>query len=156
MAVGTTTAIILGGAALGATSGAVQGIAAKKQANTQIDLLDQQAGFAAAERQRQADDLQKRQKVSYLKSGVLLTGSPLRIMEETDKYAQADKRQIFSQASIQSSNLSSAANTGIFKSLFGGMAQGAMAGYNLSGTFGGGNPKPNPIPKTPAPKKPAV
>jgi len=134
MAVTTTTAIILGaGAILGTGAGIAKGVADKKQAGRNADLLNKQAGFAAQERMRQADKLKSMQKVSYLKSGVLLSGTPELVMNETMDFAQADARQIFRTKDIQTRNLQSAAKTGMFTNTLQGLSSGLGLGMKGAG-----------------------
>lgn len=134
MAVTTTTALILGaGAALGAAGGFAEGLSNKKQANTNIEALNENADFTASERIREAQKLKQQQAVSYLKSGVLLSGTPELVMQETSDYAREDVRQIFKQRDIQAKNLTSAANTRMFTSLLKGVSSGALLGFKGAG-----------------------
>ncbi len=129
MAVTTTTALILGGAALGGVSGAM-GI---KQANSSIDVLNENAYNTSQERIRQAEELRSRQAVSFLKSGVLLSGTPELVMNETADYANRDVRQVFKQRDIQAKNLRSSAYTNMFTSIIKGGLQGAGLAHSMGG-----------------------
>lgn len=55
---------------------------------------ERQAFREAGIRQEQADDLLRRQKLAFIKSGVTLAGSPLIIMEQTRTDAQDDIDEI--------------------------------------------------------------
>ncbi len=142
MAVTTATAILLGSMAIGAAGGLAEGISNKKQANANIAMFNEQAEYSASERLRQANKLQQHQSVSYLKSGVLLSGTPEIVMQETATFANEDVRQIFRQRDVQSKNLSNAANMGMFTSLLKGTIQGASFGYSASGGSGYGMSTP--------------
>jgi len=128
MAVTTTTALILGGAALGAGVGAASGVMGMRDAKRQAIGIGEQASFAVSERLRQAVKMEQNQAVSYLKSGVTLEGTPEAVMAETREFAAEDARQIFKESDIQQANLKRLAKTQMFSSVLKGMGQGAMAG----------------------------
>ncbi len=56
---------------------------AKQRANAEASLMEQDAARAALEEKRDAEKMRKLQRMTYLKSGVDLEGSPLLVMEET-------------------------------------------------------------------------
>lgn len=57
--------------------------AAKRAAETQATLMEEDAKRAAQQELATAEDARKKQRMAFLKSGVDLTGSPLLVMEET-------------------------------------------------------------------------
>jgi hypothetical protein len=91
---GAVSAIALGLAAVSAAAAVKGGLEAKEASEEQAELATKQAGARAAEtrrlkerqvklEQREIEDIEKRQKLAFLASGVTLDGSPLLVMEET-------------------------------------------------------------------------
>jgi len=117
-----TTALLVGGAL-----GLGKGLFESAQIGRKADVLKEQVQFKAGERARQAGKLMARQKVSFMKSGVNLAGSPLQVIEETGAFAQEDVRQIFRTGDIQARNLRRSGQTAIFQ----GLGQGLMSGATL-------------------------
>lgn len=73
------------------------GISAQKAADTEASLQREQAELASTEAneeasrvEREAESFRKRQKIMFLKSGVAIEGSPLLILEETQREAQKE------------------------------------------------------------------
>lgn len=88
--------VATGLSALSGISSVLSGIQGVQAGRQQASLAKQQAGLQAAESVRQADrearfeaervnQVTRRLKLAYLKSGVTLEGSPLLVMEETRK-----------------------------------------------------------------------
>ena len=117
-----TTALLVGGAL-----GLGKGLFESAQIGRKADVLKEQVQFKAGERARQAGKLMARQKVSFMKSGVNLAGSPLQVIEETGAFAQEDVRQIFRTGDIQARNLRRSGQAAIFQ----GLGQGLMSGATL-------------------------
>ena len=117
-----TTALLVGGAL-----GLGKGLFESAQIGRKADVLKEQVQFKAGERARQAGKLMARQKVSFMKSGVNLAGSPLQVIEETGAFAQEDVRQIFRTGDIQARNLRRTGQAAIFQ----GLGQGLMSGATL-------------------------
>ena len=119
-----TTALLIGGAL-----GLGKGLFANKEAQTTASAIREQSEFQARERERQSSELKSFQKVSFLKSGVNLAGSPLKILEETTSFAKEDIRQIFESGNTRAGNVSRAGNAAIFQ----GLTEGLMAGFKFGG-----------------------
>jgi len=119
-----TTALLIGGAL-----GLGKGLFANKEAQTTASAIREQSEFQARERERQSSELKSFQKVSFLKSGVNLAGSPLKILEETTSFAKEDIRQIFESGNTRAGNVSRAGSTAIFQ----GLTEGLMAGFKFGG-----------------------
>lgn len=95
-------------------SSLVGGVQSLISGNEQSDLAKTQAALAAAEQDRvsarearlegeRVDEVLRRQKIAYLKSGVTLEGSPLLVMEETRRRGQDNIDEILRSGSASSS-----------------------------------------------------
>ena len=90
--------------ALSAGAQIFSGMAALRSADAEAGVQRQQAELAsmeaneeAARTERDAESFRKRQKILFLKSGVALEGSPLLILEETQRNAQKEADAIRKQ-----------------------------------------------------------
>lgn len=105
---------LLVAAAVGAGASALGGIQAKREADKQARLANEQAAARAAEtervtkrqaelEQRNIDQTIDRQKLAYLKSGVTLEGSPLLKLEETRRLGAENIDEINKAGEAQAS-----------------------------------------------------
>jgi hypothetical protein len=130
--------------ALGLASGLFKASADNKNATMQQEALLSQSEYSASERVRQAKKLQEEQTVGYLKSGVLLSGTPEMVIQETADYAMEDVRQIFKQRDIQSRMIEQQRKTSAISSIFGGLGKGLYTGYYINQQIFGKNTGKNP------------
>lgn len=116
------------------------------------------AGLEQQELEKQADNLMKdadandkrlseynrkflaEQEVAYGKSGVILDGSPLLVLEETRQMGLEDRVSAKRQAFNQSQNLRAQGRNRMLSAIGGGMASGMNA---MSGMGGGGSARPS-------------
>lgn len=71
---------------------------AKRRSEAEAALMEQDAERAALEERRMADKERRKQKMAFLKSGVLLEGSPLLVMEETRRKGEENARNVTGSA----------------------------------------------------------
>lgn len=86
---------------------------------------------AAAIKKREVEKFQSEQELAYLKSGVLLDGSPLLVLEDTRREGLADVRNIRESARNRASNLRRQGRSQLFGSFFSAGGQ-ALTGYGRS------------------------
>ena len=112
--------LLIAGTAASVAGTIQQGRAARAQARSEQDILNFNAEqkLKEAEQQRQyaqeeADKFSERgrrlrstQKVSYPKGGVLMTGTPAYVLEETAQNIEADKMEILKQGFLQAGRTS--------------------------------------------------
>jgi len=111
------------GLGLSAASMASSNVSAKKQA----EALKKEGEIKASERAKEINALAATQKVSFLNSGISLTGeentTPMAVLSSTYKTGKEDISQIKENYDLQIDNVYSQARTQLLKSL-GGLAMG--------------------------------
>lgn len=101
----TLSKVLTAASAAASVASLAGGVMSYKQGQEQAAAIESQAALQGAEQARVAErearmkqeeisDLQRRQKVAYLASGVTLKGSPLLIMEETRRKGADDINEI--------------------------------------------------------------
>ena len=115
-----------------------QAEATEREAARQATLARQTSERQAREEARQNIELEKRQKLSFLKSGVALTGTPLTILAETRERGgenveailetgRTQQEGLLGQGELQASELRSGGRQALFRGLGSGIATGATA-----------------------------
>jgi hypothetical protein len=126
----------------------VQGSQQRKEAKRQAALAEENAAVAAEAERESANTALRQQKMSFLKSGVTLAGSPLLLMQETFERGERNARNQVRTGAAQSQTLraqgSAAFMQGVssgFKSVGSAVLQGYDAGmFQKSAAPTGTNP----------------
>jgi len=159
-----TTGLIAAASAVSALSGIFGGIAANQEAQAQSRIAEQQSQIASqaatqslaeteervVAQKREVRQFRARQLVGFLKSGVRLTGTPLQVLEETERLGAEDvgalrragrarAEQFRGQAGIFQQQAETARTVGrsrLFAGLAGGITSGIGFGTRLSKLVG--------------------
>jgi len=131
------TGILIAGAVISGVSAIAGGISAKKQAESQADITEQQGAFAKASALDQAERFREQgesflsgQRVGFASAGVQLdTGSPLAVMKKSEENLEQDVKR------IQEAGENAATLAGNQAAAFRKQGQGAF----LGGILGGGS-----------------
>jgi hypothetical protein len=112
-----------------------------ENAKDQKKALEQEKDLKVKERQKNTKLLIARQKVSFLNSGISLTGegTPQNMFDETERIGLEDVEQIKSNYGQAQKNLMSSARSSLFSSLAGmasSVASKGMSGSSASNTQG--------------------
>lgn len=95
-------------AALMVVGGGLQlkaGLDAKKEAKRQAEINDKETKLKADMNAMEAEKFRARQRMQYLKSGVQLEGSPLLVLEESERLAQIEQQAILDSGTARSDSL---------------------------------------------------
>lgn len=77
--------------------------AARRAANAEAAIMEQDAQRAALQEKIEADKVRQQQRVAFLTSGVDLSGSPLLLMEETRNKGNENAKNVTDSASARAS-----------------------------------------------------
>lgn len=119
---GLETGLLIASAATSIAGGLSSMAAGREQAEAQVEQTED----AMRQRTRKTMELEKIQKLNYLKSGVSLEGSPLLIMAETRDIGAQDVTNIRDSGQDAASSYISQGRQSLFSSV--GQAAGSMAG----------------------------
>ncbi len=122
------------GTAVAAGGEIYQGISEAQAAEEQANIVGKQASESARERKRQIQRLASKQKVSFLKSGVSLEGTPIDILSETFNIGQQDINAILETGRSQQRALIKGGRD----ALIGGFTKAIGTGLTGFQQFGGG------------------
>ena len=93
--------VSVGANLLAAGSSAAGGFAAQEESRAQIRATREETAAAKIQSERDTKRLRSRQLVNFLKSGVQLEGTPLAILEETEKLGAEDIESLERQEQAQ-------------------------------------------------------
>ena len=125
-----TAALILSG--VSAAGAVVSGIQQSKEADRQAKIAQQQSEAEARSEARSNIALEKRQKLSFLKSGVALEGSPLLLLEETRREGGKNVENVLAGGINQAQSLKASGR----QALIGGIASGVGTAASGFASFG--------------------
>ncbi len=138
---------VIGTTLLSAGSQVAQGAQQRKEAKRQAALAEENAAVAAEAERESANTALKQQKMSFLKSGVTLAGSPLLLMQETFERGERNARNQVRTGAAQSQTLKAQGSaafmqgiSGGFKSVGSAVLQGYDAGMFQKAAPTGTNP----------------
>ena len=124
--IGIETALLIGSAVASIGGGISQASEARSQAKSAQEQAEVQARATA----REAIDVEKRQKLSFLKSGVALEGSPLLILAETREKGLENVEAIQGQGRQQAKSILRGGRS----ALIGGLTSAAQTGVGSIST----------------------
>jgi len=134
----------MGAAAIGGGLGAVGsiygGIQAQKAGEEQAGAIGRDTQENAKRNREDLESLKKKQTLGFLNSGVLLEGTPLLVLEETERKGSADIQGGIQRGMQQANAARRAGRDAFIGSIF---SAGSQATSSFGGKGGGG--------KTPAP-----
>lgn len=117
---GIETALLAGGATLAAGGKISSGIEQNKAAREEARQIGSDADRYAREREQDAIDVAKRQKLSFIKSGIDITpGSPLLMLAETKAKGRREAGFIREKAGRQAKSLKRSGRSALISSLLG-------------------------------------
>lgn len=116
-------------AILGPALGVVGGIgsifggnSANAAANSQANLIMRETDIKAKEKEREVKEFESQQKVDYASSGVILSGSPLLVLEETRERGFEDVKNIRETGRASAASARAEGRAAMTRGLFGGIA----------------------------------
>lgn len=119
---GVETALVIKGlSAVSALASVAGGVQQRSEANKQAKLAGQEAEDRARLEARENIELEKRQKLAFLKSGVAIdSGSPLLVMEEDKRRGEENVDAILGTGANRAASLRSSGRS----ALIGGITKG--------------------------------
>lgn len=103
--IANAAAIGAGAAVVGAGASIAGGISARKESKKQVGLQRAATSAKATAREKQIKGILAEQKLSFLKSGVTLEGTPLIVQKEQEKLGRQEVADIRQFGEAQSSSL---------------------------------------------------
>lgn len=126
--------------ALGAVGGLVSGagtiysgVKTESESRRQAQQLEAESRTAAELKAEEGRKFGARQEMSYLKSGVLLTGSPLLVLADTANKNLADQKNIIDSGEARGQSLRRQGREAFVSSLFQGTSQFMGAAGKVGG-----------------------
>jgi hypothetical protein len=117
---GIETALLAGGAALGAGGQIFSGFEKKKAAEDEARQIEEDAARQAQMRREEAIGTAKKQKLSFIKSGIDITpGSPIMMIAETKAKGQREAGFITERARKKSKGLKKAGRAALISGFLG-------------------------------------
>lgn len=113
--------------AAGAGLNIAGGIQANREARRQARIAREEAAEQAAARRQEVDRFKSKQIVSFLKSGVELQGTPLAVLDETEREGQKEVSSILRAGQERSRALRLEGRTRLLQGLSSGLSTGAQA-----------------------------
>ena len=112
-------------------------VGASRNANRQAELLMNEGIEKAKEKTKEVKKFRAQQAADFVKSGVILEGSPLKVLEETMREGFEDVKNIRRSARARSDQARAAGRDALTRGLAGGLASGmnAVAGFDKAGYF---------------------
>lgn len=136
---GIETALMIS-AGIGAVSSIAGGMSQNREAKKQAALVEEQGLIDAQQEVDNANRSARVQKMQFIKSGVLLSGTPLQVMAETYDRGNKNAQNVLKTSGARASSLRKAGKNAMFSGIA-GAAQSAgssfLKGYDL-GWFGSG------------------
>lgn len=118
---------------VGGAGSIYSGVKQEEEARRQADIVDREGEIEAARLAEEGKKFGARQEMSYLKSGVLLEGSPLLVLADTNRKNLEDQSNTRASASARSSSLRRSGREAFVSSLFQGISQMAGGGAKAGG-----------------------
>lgn len=125
---------------IGAGSSIIGGIEKRNEAKDQASLVIQESNVQAQQELDDADRFARGQKMSYIKSGVLLSGSPLLVMADTYNKGAKNAANIRSSGASKAQLLRKQGSAAFTQGVVGAaqsIGSGFLKGYDM-GLYGGG------------------
>jgi len=119
------------GLGLGAAASIYAGIQQKKEADIQANIAREESIAEAKKKGEEAEKFMESQELSYLKSGVMLEGSPLMVLADTSRKSLEEQRSIRRAGSAKAETLKRTGRAALISGLLGGGA-GIAKGYAAS------------------------
>lgn len=130
---GIETAALLGGGLMAGQllGGITQGRAQNKAAQAQADLIEQETKIQAERKEQEVESFRKKQEMAFLKSGVILEGSPLMVLHETERKGLEDVQNIKSTGSKKAAAVRQSGRQAFQQGVFGGAMSAGQTAFNV-------------------------
>lgn len=130
---GAASALGAVGDAIGAVGTVKSGIDTEKEARRQAEIAEQEGEAKAKLLAEEGKKFGAQQEMEYLKSGVLLTGSPLLVLAETSRKNLEDQASTRAAATERGQSLRRQGRSAFLSSIYQGTGQLFQAGAKAGG-----------------------